>query len=33
MGMGEQDYQTGEIPLRGDSIQTHAVQVGVQFYF
>jgi len=33
MGMGEQDYETGEIPLRGDSIQTHAIQVGVQFYF
>lgn len=33
MGMGEQDYETGGIPLRGDAIQTHAVQVGIQFYF
>lgn len=33
MGMGEQDYETGGIPLRGNSIQTHAVQVGIQFYF
>ena len=33
MGMGEQDYETGGIPLRGDAIQTHAVQLGVQFYF
>jgi opacity protein-like surface antigen len=33
MGMGEQDYETGGIPLQGDAIQTHAVNVGVQFYF
>ncbi len=33
MGMGGQDYETGGIPLHGDPIQTHAVQVGVQFYF
>ncbi len=33
MGMGEQDYETGGTPLKGDSIHTHAVQVGVQFYF
>ena len=33
MGMGEQDYETGGIPLTGDAVQTHAVQLGVQFYF
>jgi len=33
MGMGGQDYETGGIPLEGDAIQTHAVQLGVQFYF
>ena len=33
MGMGEQDYETGGIPLTGDAIQTHGVQLGVQFYF
>lgn len=33
MGMGGQDYETGGIPLHGDPIQTHAVQVGGQFYF
>ena len=33
MGMGEQDYETGGVPLRGDAIQTHAVQAGIQFYF
>jgi opacity protein-like surface antigen len=33
MGMGEQDYETGGVPLHGDSIHTHAIQVGVQFFF
>ena len=33
LGMGGQDYETGGVPLHGDSIQTHAVQTGVQFYF
>jgi OOP family OmpA-OmpF porin len=33
MGMGGQDYETGGVPLHGHSIQTHAVQVGMQFYF
>jgi opacity protein-like surface antigen len=32
-GMGEQDYETGGIPLRGDDIQTHEMQAGVQFRF
>jgi opacity protein-like surface antigen len=33
MGMGQQDYETGGVSLHGDSIQTHAIQVGMQFYF
>jgi opacity protein-like surface antigen len=33
MGMGEQDYETGGVPLRGGSIRTHAVQVSTQFFF
>ena len=33
MGMGGQDYETGGIPLHGDAVETHAIQVGVQFYF
>lgn len=31
--MGKQDYETGGVPLRGDAIRSHAVQVGLQFYF
>ena len=32
-GMGGQDYETGGVPLRGASLQIHAVQAGMQFYF
>lgn len=33
MGMGGQDYETGGVPLHGNAIQTHAIQIGMQFYF
>ena len=33
MGMGKQDYETGGVPMRGDSLGIHGVQGGVQFYF
>lgn len=34
MGIGgQQDYETGGVPLHGDPIHTHAVQAGIQFYF
>jgi opacity protein-like surface antigen len=33
MGMSGQDYETGGVPLHGDSLRTHAIQAGVQFYF
>jgi len=33
MGMGEQDYETGGIPLHGDSIHLHAIQMSMRFYF
>ncbi|MFH1029390.1 MAG: hypothetical protein V1791_15430 [Pseudomonadota bacterium] len=33
IGMGKQDYETGGVPLHGDSLQIHAVQAGLQFDF
>jgi OmpA-OmpF porin, OOP family len=30
---GEQDYETGGVPLHGKAIRSHALQAGVQFYF
>lgn len=32
-GMGSQDYETGGVPLHGDSIETHSVQAGLHYYF
>jgi len=32
-GIGGQDYETGGLPLHGDSLRTHAVQMGVQYDF
>lgn len=31
--IGAQDYETGGVPLRGETIRTHAFQVGTQFSF
>ncbi|MGI9182011.1 MAG: outer membrane protein [Longimicrobiaceae bacterium] len=33
LGTGAQDYETGGIPLRGEPLRTHAIQVGTQFSF
>ena len=33
MGMSAPDFETGGVPLYGESLQTHALQAGVQFFF
>ncbi len=33
MGMGAQDYETGDAELRGDPVRTHSLQLATQVFF